>query len=251
MKQSNLFQLLALALTITSLGYAQTSLSGNLVETGAAKQALPQIIVLAQRVETDLTKGQPPVFGEARTDSKGQFTIKGLPAGVYKICVPNDGDLLDPCAWPAYYPVNQVSVPGPDVQVALTRGYRVFVRFDGSSDLLKPERGAVRPAVEAWIRDAKDNRIRIFDIWRRTETSVILSSVVPFDPSLKLVTLSSQFVLSDGEGRLLPGEGDVRPIPAKQIVSNANLRRFPGGGRISGEPTVLLKIAGRKVGGAQ
>ncbi len=209
MKSSKVIQLFALALSIESSGLAQASLSGSLVEDGAVRKALQRMTVLAQRVDSSVTVRQPPVFGEARTDEKGQFTIQGLPTGVYRICVPSDGDLLDPCDWPNYYPVNQVSVPGPEVPIVLTRGYRVFVRFDGPADLLKPEIRSARPAVEAWLRDANDNRIRIFDIWRLTETSLILSSVVPNDPTLKLATSSSQFVLSDGEGRLLPGQGDV------------------------------------------
>ncbi len=88
----------------------------------------------------------------ASTDAGGKFTVKGLPEGTYRLCVPQSGTgVLDPCIW-GCFPVRvevKTSEPPPEARVVVTPGVELTLAVNDPAKLLSAhdERKAGRPAL--------------------------------------------------------------------------------------------------------
>jgi hypothetical protein len=88
----------------------------------------------------------------ASSDAGGKFTVKGLPEGTYRLCVPQSGTgVLDPCIWGGFPVRVEVTskAPPPEARVVVTQGVELSLAVNDPVKLLSThdERKANRPAL--------------------------------------------------------------------------------------------------------
>lgn len=120
-------------------GVVQT-LSGTPV---AGAMVWVQPLTAKEMIKTSLT---------ASSDAGGKFTVKDLPEGTYRVCIPQSSTgVLDPCLWGGFPVRVEVTskAPPPEARVVVNQGVELTLAIRDSAKLLPAhdERKAGRPAL--------------------------------------------------------------------------------------------------------
>jgi hypothetical protein len=213
---------------LTAAASATPTVSGNL-KTTANKPILASITL--HDISTARVQGQQPFDRQFASKSDGSFTLTGVPAGRYQVCVdaPQE-NVLDPCLWSTAPTVVTIpatgNVTGLAIQVAT--GSRLTVHVNDPQALLPaPKGGIAGRALSIRVITANNHQVnfRLLGASARTRDHYL---PVPFDQSMILVIEASGVSLSDSKDQKYTGNALRIPV------------RIPGGGS---KPTVIVNVA--------
>ena len=148
-----------------------------------------------------------PQAGAVGVDATGAFTVNGLSAGTYALCVQGAGhNYLDPCVWSPPPPKVELknSNASESVVVNVVRGVRLQLTFRDPKGLVdRPDRPAAKGRIRAGIWQKNGFYLPIPET-ARTGANVVRDVVVPADESLHLSLDLDGLRLLDGDGNGLP-----------------------------------------------
>ncbi|MBI2685205.1 MAG: carboxypeptidase regulatory-like domain-containing protein [Acidobacteria bacterium] len=150
------------------------------------------------------------------TGNDGVFSIAGLPAGAYTLCIQAPGtDLLDPCRWGSAPAVNvtasQVAAAG---NIRLAMGARLRVRLQDQQGQLDAHEGITKGAhvlVGVWTADGLFQRATSS---ARGKAFREYSLLIPRGTPLRLNVYSKYFQIQDGADKPQPLSGFMSAIQA-------------------------------------
>ena len=179
------------------------------------------------------TAGQTPFDRQFASRSDGTFTISGVPAGKYQICVeaPQE-NVLDPCVWSPTDTVVDLS-GGKSVAgfaVSVQTGYLLQVHLNDPQALLPAAKGGTSGDAVRIVVKTKSNTFQSFRLFNTAATSRDHYLLVPFDETMTLTVSSANLALSDGNNQRY--SADTAQIPV----------RIPAGGSV---PPVMINVAHR------
>jgi hypothetical protein len=140
-----------------------------------------------------------------RSGADGSFTLSGLAAGTYRVCVQAlDGSLLDPCQWSAT-PTSVTVSSGQTTAVGTIQvlaGQRLYVNLQDVAGVLAVYGNGQKPGahvlVGVWSASGLFHPFRL-----RSKNSGMwsLDLVVPFATPLNITVSSADFALTDNQGK--------------------------------------------------
>jgi len=207
---------------------ANSTVSGSL-ETTTGKPILASITL--HDISTARTQGQIPFDRQFASKSDGTFTVTGVPAGQYQVCVdaPQE-NVLDPCLWSTTPTVVTVpatgNVTGLAIKVATGSTLRVHVN-DPQALLPAPKGGIAGQALSIRVITTNNHQVN-FRLLGATALTRDHYLPVPFDQSMILVIEASGVSLSDSNNQKYTGNAVRMPV------------RVPGGGSV---PTITVNVA--------
>ena len=197
---------------MASVSLTGATISGSLATT--AGKPIRAAITLHD-LSTSRTVGQAPFDHQYASKSDGSFSLTGVPAGKYEICVEAPPDnVLDPCVWSPSRPT--ITVAAGDavtgLKVTVQTGSVVQIRANDPQALVAGSLGGVAGNALSLMVITRGNRYVNFRLLGKDATGSSHYLVVPFNEPMMLVTASTQFALSDANGKAIPGGSQKVPI---------------------------------------
>lgn len=224
--------LLILALVIPAVAGAQTAASAAVagwVLDAKTQKPVPAAVVMAIR------SGLPPLARSTKSGGDGGFDIRGLPAGVYRLCVQAEGGAyLDPCLWGGV-PTTVTLVSGQaatGVALRLSAGSVVNVQVrDPQKVLTQATKEGRRPELAVGVSGtnglyypARAVRGGTLTLPGNLESGTAYRIVVPRDTLLKLSIGSRDVRLGDAAGTALAG--NARQETFQHATGDTNAKIF-------------------------
>jgi hypothetical protein len=187
-------------------------------------------------LSTPRTAGQKPFDHQFASKADGTFSLSGVPAGTYRICVDApQANVLDPCLWSATQQTWTVSasqaVTGVVIEVQTGAMLRVHVN-DPQAALPQPQGGIHGNALTIAVETDRKQHLNLRQL---PAASAVASAsgfddylIVPYDETVTLVTQSASVALSDQNGNALQGNAQTIAV------------HIPSGGSLA---TVVLNVA--------
>lgn len=166
-------------------------------------------------LSTPRTLGSQPFDRQFASKPDGTFSLTGVPAGKYRICVdaPND-NVLDPCLWSNTQQTWTVdantNLTGLTIKVEV--GTRLTVHVDDPERKLPESKGGSKGSDLSMV--VMTNRKRYHPL-REASSSPNGSdhfAIVPFNESLTLITESTTLALKDKNGNRVSGDSQKTPV---------------------------------------
>jgi hypothetical protein len=166
-------------------------------------------------LSTPRTAGHKPYDHQFASKADGSFSLTGVPAGKYRICVdaPQE-NVLDPCLWPDAQQTWTVANGDNLTKLAIKvqTGMQLKVHVNDPQGALPQTKGGVHG--EALSMAVITNRKRYYNL-RLLSAGKNGSDhyvVVPFDEPLLLVTESASLAVSDKDGKRVSGDSQKMPL---------------------------------------
>ena len=201
------------------------TLTGSVVDS--AGKPLPGVqLVVSVKGSTAGTKDAPGSGNfSAKTDTKGAFSVANLPAGKYKICVPNAQGYADPCRWSPTPISGTVPAAGPIVApvLVLEQAAVVQVKINDDTGVLKNNEKKIAGAhilVGAWTNRGM---FVAFPITSKDDAAQMHSIAVPIKTPLRVTVTSKAFAVKDDNGAAAPKDDKA---PVLQAASSADSKVF-------------------------
>ena len=195
-----------------SAAYGGT-ISGKITATDGA--AIDAALTLHD-LSTARVAGATPFDHQFASKRDGTFSLSGVPAGTYEICVDAPHrQILDPCRWggstkKATIAAGDDTVTGFDLTVE--RGYFLQVRVNDQGKVLPAAAGGiVGPALQMALR-TPEGRYENLRLQGSDEGGRSHYLIVPYDSPLLLTASSSSFALSDSNHQRYPKDSMKIPI---------------------------------------
>ena len=152
----------------------------------------------------------------AKTDSKGSFAISNVPAGSFRLCVPDANGYADPCKWSAKQLTGTVqgTATATVATLALESTAPLQVQIADEAGVLSKNESSIAGAhilVGVWTSGGLFVPI---PIQTKNGTGRTLSLNIPINTSLKLTVTSKAFAFKDDNGKGLLKDGAVVDLKA-------------------------------------
>ena len=154
-------------------------------------------------LSTPRTPGHKAFDKQFASKANGTFSITGVPAGKYRICVdaPNE-NALDPCVWSATQPTWTVTdtsnITNVNIEVAV--GTQVKVHVNDPQNALPQTKGGVHGNALSMTVVTGRSRHHSLRLMSASPGSSDHYLIVPFGEPVVLNTQSASLALSDGKG---------------------------------------------------
>ena len=172
---------------------------------------------------TPRTAGQKPFDRQFASKADGTFSLIGVPAGKYRICVDAPpANVLDPCLWSATQPIWSVTegVALNNITIKVQVGTQVVVHVNDPQAALPSTKGGVHGDALSMVVVTNQKRYHHLRVLSTKAGSTDHYVIVPFDETLTLVTESASLAVGDKDGKRLTGDSQKTPlrVPAGAVV---------------------------------
>ena len=184
-------------------------------------------------LSTPRTPGHKAFDRQFASKANGTFSITGVPAGKYRICVdaPNE-NALDPCVWSTTQPTWTVTDTSnlTNVNIPVAVGTQIKVHVNDPQNALPQTKGGVHGNALSMTVVTGRSRHHSLRLLSASPGSSDHYLIVPFGEPVVLNTQSVSLALSDEKGKRV--EGDSQQVPL----------RVPAGGSA---PAVIVNVSKR------
>ena len=201
-----------LMLSVAWVLAAATGAQLNGTVTDASGKPLGGVLVVA----TVRPTSGAPLSISAKTDSKGIFAISNIPAGSFRLCVPDASGYADPCKWSAKQFSGTVAGTAAATvgTLALESTAPLQVQLADEAGVLSKNESSIAGAhilVGVWTSGGLFVPV---PIQTKNGTGRTLSLNIPINTSLKLTVTSKAFAFKDDNGKGLSKDGAVVDLKA-------------------------------------
>ena len=222
------FVVAGFVLYCTSFIFAGTLAISGTIKTTANKPIRAALTI--HDVSTARTQGHTPFDRQFASKTDGSFTISGVPAGKYQICVdaPQE-NVLDPCVWSSTVNVVDLTSGAPVSGLALKvdTGYMLQVHVNDPQAALPAPKGGTAGAALSLLVITKNNRYQSLRLLGASAAAQDHYLLVPYDETMTLAVSSSSVALSDANGQRYSGDSVKVPV------------RIPSGKSVAVAPVVV------------
>ena len=173
-------------------------------------------------LSTSRTPGHKAFDRQFASKANGTFSITGVPAGKYRICVdaPNE-NALDPCVWSTTQPTWTVTDTSnlTNVNIEVAVGTQVKVHVNDPQNALPQTKGGVHGNALSMTVVTGRSRHHSLRLLSASPGSSDHYLIVPFGEPVVLNTQSASLALSDEKGKRL--EGDSQQVPVRVSVGGS------------------------------
>jgi hypothetical protein len=203
---------LAFCLCIASLDVRGAVLSGSV--SLAAGHGIRASLTIHD-LSTPRTAGHKPYDHQFASKADGSFSLTGVPAGKYRICVdaPHE-NVLDPCLWSDTQQIWTVADSDNLTKLAIKVqiGTQVKVHVTDPQGALPQTKGGVHGEALSMVVMTNRKRyhnLRLLSAGKNWSDHYV---VVPFDEPPVLVTESASLAVSDKDGKRVSGDSQKMPV---------------------------------------